>query len=168
MGRGRKVGDWKVAKLLCKQLGTTHNNAYQKFLELLAQCGPFASYFAKPDVDTIFFGGEQQYLLILPIDFDRVTTLMESYGIPKALGSPSQRWYSGRTEDGHEEEGDDEVEGDRQGGDPGAAALPDSAGALDVGGNGGDTHEGAGDRADAVNRKGDQLPGELLLIIHKA
>ena len=58
-GRGAKVGDWRVRKLLSGVLGTSHKNAYTSFKQLMLQRGPLATYLLKLDEDTNLFGGLQ-------------------------------------------------------------------------------------------------------------
>ena len=94
-GRGRKVGEWKVSKLLSSVLGTTRNNTYSSFLDLIHRCGPLAKYFVKADEGINFFGGQQLYLIIFPVDLGRLMPLLLDYNIPTPHESPSGRWRSG-------------------------------------------------------------------------
>ena len=55
-GRACRVGDWKVCKLLFKELETSRNNGFKSLLALAERCGPLANYLLAPGAGTNFFG----------------------------------------------------------------------------------------------------------------
>merc|ERR1719188_2191212 len=87
-------------------------------MDLVKRCGPFAEFLVTIGTGTNFFGAEQQYLDLLPVELDILMDLMHKYNIPKPSGKPSFRWYNGYKleEDGHES-CDDDTESHRAGGE---------------------------------------------------
>ena len=94
-GRGRLVGDWKVARELCNLLDVPRASAFTKIVALTKSCGPLAEYLIQKDTDVNFFGKQQLYALIFPVDVDKMLKLSKSFDIPAPAARPSERWLMG-------------------------------------------------------------------------
>ncbi|CAK0803421.1 unnamed protein product, partial [Prorocentrum cordatum] len=94
-GRGRQVGDWKVAKELCSGLDVPRASAHAKFVSLAKSCGPLADYLVQEDTDVNFFGKQQRYALLYPVMADVMLQLSRDFKIPAPAAPPSERWLMG-------------------------------------------------------------------------
>ncbi|CAK0910510.1 unnamed protein product, partial [Prorocentrum cordatum] len=75
-------------------------SAFTKFVTLAKSCGPLAEYLIQKDTDVNFFGKQQLYALVFPVDTDKMLKLTRSFDIPAPTASPSERWLMGaRPED---------------------------------------------------------------------